>query len=224
MTYLRAINFLIAFLFTILPEGLYSQRPQRFQKEVDSIIALNQSIDKSNLILFTGSSSIRLWKDLKSTFSRDNVVGLGFGGSEMSDLLYYTDKLIIPFKPVQVFIYEGDNDISLGRTSDQILFTADSILRIISTKLPQTDVVFISPKPSLKRWHLREQYEAFNAQLKAWTLTKKNTLYADVWTPMLRSDGMVKKDIFIDDALHLNDNGYAIWAGALKKYIKNPRK
>src|SRR5688572_8404154 len=204
----RTINFLVALLSTLLPEILYAQNPERFQKEVDSIIALNQAVSKSNLILFTGSSSIRLWKDLKSTFSGHNVVGLGFGGSEMTDLLHYTNKLIIPFEPVQVFIYEGDNDISLGRSPDQILSAADSILAIIRAKLPQTEVIFISPKPSLKRWHLREQYEAFNAQLKAWTLTKKNTLYADVWTPMLRSDGMVKKDIFIDDALHLNDKGY----------------
>ena len=224
MRHSRITIFAVALLFVTLPKSLYSQNPQRFQKEIDSIVALNESVDRSNLILFTGSSSIRLWKDLKSAFPKNNVVGLGFGGSEMIDLLYYTEQLVIAFKPVQVFIYEGDNDISSGKTADQILTTAEKILGMIRAKLPETEVVFISPKPSLKRWHLKEKYETFNAKLKAWTLTKRNVKYADVWTPMLAADGTVKKDIFINDNLHLNDKGYAIWTRTLKKHIKKNSK
>src|SRR5687768_5575060 len=161
MRHLRTTIFAVALVFATLPQALYSQNPERFQKEIDSIVALNQSVDRSNLILFTGSSSIRLWKDLKSSFPKHNVVGLGFGGSEMIDLLYYTNELIIPFKPVQIFIYEGDNDVSAGKTADQILTSADQILGMIRQKLPDTEVVFISPKPSVKRWHLKERYESF---------------------------------------------------------------
>lgn len=216
----RSACFLFVVLSVAIPDWIYSQDPIRFQKEVDSIVASNRSISKSNLILFTGSSSIRLWKDLKSAFPGHNVVGLGFGGSEMADLLHFTNKLIIPFTPVQVFIYEGDNDISRGRTADQILSAANSVLEIIHAKLPHTEVVFISPKPSVQRWHLKEQYEAFNKKLKAWTLNKKNTKYADVWTPMLEADGIVKKDVFKEDGLHLNERGYSIWTQVLRSHIK----
>ena len=169
MRFLRRASILLAFctLITSAPL-LFAQNPARFQKEVDFIVAANGSVNKDNLILFTGSSSIRLWKNLSASFPDHNVLNMGFGGSEMADLLYYTDKLIIPFKPKQIFIYEGDNDLSLGRSPEQIIASADSILSRIKKHLPHAEVIFISPKPSLQRWALKEKYVAFNKQLKHW--------------------------------------------------------
>jgi lysophospholipase L1-like esterase len=210
---------LVTLTFLTASIVLFAQDPLRFKKEVDSIVLLNQSANKTNLILFTGSSSIRMWKDLKTSFPGHNVLNMGFGGSEMSDLLYYTDKLILPFKPKQIFIYEGDNDINAGRTIEHILASADSILIRIRTPFPQSEVVFISPKPSLARWGLKDKYEAYNRALKAWTKEKKNVRYADVWTPMLDTKGGVQKDIFIEDGLHLNKKGYSIWTKTLRKYL-----
>lgn len=197
---------------------LLAQDPARFQKEVDSIVATNKSVNKDNLILFTGSSSIRMW-NLSASFPEHNVLNMGFGGSEMADLLYYVDKVIIPFKPKQIFIYEGDNDLSFGRTPEQILASADGILSFVRKHLPESEVIFISPKPSLERWALKEKYEDYNKKLKNWTAQKRNVRFADVWSPMLDKDGKVMQDIFIADGLHLNDKGYSIWTNALRKYV-----
>ena len=216
---------LIALLALVtLPDVLVGQNPERFQKEVDSIISANRSINKDNLILFTGSSSIRMWENLKESFPKHNVLNMGFGGSEMADLLYYSDKIILAFKPKQIFIYEGDNDLSLGRSAEQILASADSILSRVRQRLPESEVIFISPKPSLKRWGLKEKYEDYNEKLKVWTAKKRNVRYADVWTPMLDSHGIVMQDIFIADGLHLNKKGYSIWTSALKKYVGSQPK
>ena len=207
-----------------LPGILVGQNPARFQKEVDSIVSANKSVNKDNLILFTGSSSIRLWENLKESFPNHKVMNMGFGGSEMADLLYYSDKLIVPFQPKQVFIYEGDNDLSLGRSAEQILASADAILSLIRQRLREAEVIFISPKPSLKRWALKEKYEDYNEKLKVWTSKKRNVRFADVWTPMLDRDGIVMQDIFIADGLHLNEKGYSIWTSALKKYVGSQPK
>ncbi len=219
---MRPLKFLSSAVVLILLTVQVSQAqgPKRFEKEVDSIVAHNLSVDRKDLILFTGSSSIRMWADLKKAFPEHNVVNLGFGGSAMADLLYFTDKIILQFKPKQILIYEGDNDISMGRTPEQILGAADSILARIRQELPKTEVVFISPKPSISRWHLKEKYETFNMRLQAWTKKKSNVRYADVWTPMLKKDGSVRDDIFLADNLHMNDKGYAIWTAALRKYLK----
>jgi lysophospholipase L1-like esterase len=224
MRFLPSVSILLTFcaLITWAP-FLSAQNPERFQKEVDSIVAANGSVNKNNLILFTGSSSIRLWKNLNASFPNHNVLNMGFGGSEMADLLYYTDKLIIPFKPKQIFIYEGDNDLSLGRSAAQIIASADSILSLIRQQLSDAEVIFISPKPSLKRWALKEKYEDYNKQLKHWVSGKRNVRFADVWTPMLDKDGRVMQDIFVADGLHLNEKGYSIWARALQKYLSRPR-
>ena len=224
MRFSRRASTILTFCALIVSASLLlAQNPARFQKEVDSIVAANGSVNKDNLILFTGSSSIRLWKNLNLSFPNHNVLNMGFGGSEMADLLYYTNKLIIPFKPRQIFIYEGDNDLSLGRSPAQIIASADSILSLIKQYLPHAEVIFISPKPSLQRWPLKEKYEDYNKQLKHWVSKKRNARYADVWTPMLNNNGTVMQDIFIADGLHLNEKGYSIWTSALKKYLLRPK-
>jgi lysophospholipase L1-like esterase len=214
---------LVLCTFNITGPLLLAQNPGRFAKEVDSIVAANQSFRKDNLVLFTGSSSIRLWKNLSVAFPEHNVLNMGFGGSEMADLLYYTDKLIIPFQPKQIFIYEGDNDLSVGRSAEQIIASADSILLRVRQHLPEAEVVFISPKPSLKRWELKAKYEDFNKKFRDWATKKRGVRFADVWTPMLDRNGKVMQDIFVADGLHLNEKGYSIWTSALKKYLAPPK-
>ena len=216
----RHIILFAAAVFLLSFKVSQAQNSQRFEQEVDSIVAHNLTVDRNNLIIFTGSSSIRMWNTLKADFPKHNVVNLGFGGSEMADLLYYADKIILQFKPKQVFIYEGDNDITAGRSTEGILTAADSILAMIRQDLPQTEVVFISPKPSVSRWHLKAKYETFNKQLQKWAKSKNNVRYADVWTPMLKKNGEVRNDLFLADHLHMNEKGYAIWTAQLKKYLK----
>jgi lysophospholipase L1-like esterase len=196
------------------------QDPNRFRKEIDSLVALNKSASRENLILFTGSSSIRMWKDLKTAYPKHNVMNMGFGGSDMSELLYYADEIIVPFAPKQLFIYEGDNDIAKGKTPDQILASADSLVGLIKQKLPDMEIVFISAKPSVRRWELKNEYIAFNKALKEWASKQKNVRYADVWTPMVKRNGEVMADLFIEDNLHMNKKGYQIWRKALKKFLR----
>jgi hypothetical protein len=40
--------------------------------------------------------------------------------------------------------------------------------------------------------------------------------YVDVASYLLNKDGTVMTDIFVDDDLHLNDLGNAIWGAAIK--------
>jgi len=91
---------------------LPAQSSRPFEKEVADLTAQDSTVRKRKVILFTGSSSVRFWKDIQSYFPEYNVVNRGFGGSTMADLLYYTDKLIIPYRPRMIFIYEGDNDLA----------------------------------------------------------------------------------------------------------------
>ena len=59
------------YLFIILLNVTFClAQPNRFQKEVEELSAKYDSllIDKTNTIVFTGSSSIRMWHDLKQRF------------------------------------------------------------------------------------------------------------------------------------------------------------
>lgn len=200
--------------------SLSAQDPTRFQSEIDNLLTADSSVKHKKIILFTGSSSIRMWKSLATDFPNHNTLNRGFGGSEMTDLLYYAEQLIIKHHPKEIFIYEGDNDINSGKSPDEILKTADQLLTLIRTKLPKNiKIFFISPKPSLARWHLKETYLTYNQQLKSWTKQHKKVFFVDVWSPLLNSNGEVLKDIFIQDGLHLNEKGYKIWAKAIEGFL-----
>ena len=210
----------VCFIFC-LSANLYAQDPLRFEKEIATLKTTDSLVEKKKLILFTGSSSIRLWKDLKTSFLAYNIVNRGFGGSETSDLVYYFDQLILPYQPKKIFIYEGDNDINSGKTPERILSDMDQLMKLVRTKLsPSVKVFIISPKPSIARWALKDKYVVFNAQLKAWTRTQKRVKFIDVWTPALDHDGKVLSDIFVADNLHMNKKGYDIWVKVIGPYLR----
>jgi len=210
---------LLGCLFSF-PLLLHGQDPLRFEQEVNELVAGDSAVNKKKLILFTGSSSIRFWKSLKSDFPAINTLNNGFGGSEMTDLLYYADQLIIKYNPKEIFIYEGDNDLNSGKKVSEILQAANQLLTLIRERLPKNvKVFFISAKPSQARWTLKEKYLDYNRQLEAWTKTEKRVYFVDVWAPLVDAQGEVWKDIFIADGLHLNEKGYKIWADAIKKFL-----
>ena len=74
-------------ILTNLTFPLLAQDPLRFEKDVEELTLADTSIDKKDIILFTGSSSIRIWSDIQSYFPGHNIVNKGFGGSETTDLL-----------------------------------------------------------------------------------------------------------------------------------------
>ncbi len=197
-------------LFSLISIALAAQSPTRFAQEVKKFENTAENYPEENRIVFTGSSSIRLWTDFKSYFPEHNVINTGFGGSETTDLLFYKDVLIGQYSPKQVFIYEGDNDINSNKP---LLYVLNNMISLVFALQYQgiEDIVIISPKPSIARWQLKESYEKLNEALKTVASIDDGVRFADVWTPMLNEDGSLKEDLFIDDGLHMNKKGYDIW-------------
>lgn len=215
---IRSVLFLAILSFTLI---IHAQDPRRFQKEIDTIDFKN--IKKANsheLIIFTGSSSIRRWENIPEYFPGKNIINTGFGGSQMSDLLYYSDSVIIKYKPVQVFIYEGDNDIAAGKKPDEVIKDAGALFKKTIKEIPNLQIVIISVKPSVSRWKLKDEYIKLNNLYKKLSLENKSIKFIDVWTPLLNNEGLPKKEIFVSDSLHINKLGYDIWAREIKKIIK----
>jgi len=194
--------------------------PTRFADQVAELAKAAKNVDTENLILFTGSSSVRMWKDLDERYPDKNILNHGFGGSVMNDLNYFLEPLVLNYMPSQVFIYEGDNDMSSQIPAEDVLVTAKEIVAAIHAKFPKTEIVFISPKPSIARWDLQSSYLQMNNLLK--TYAEKHALikYADVWSAMLDSNGVVFQDIFLEDDLHMNEKGYDLWAEVIGPMLK----
>jgi len=200
---------------------LVSQDPARFQSEIDSLRRLQiENPESKEILLFTGSSSIRMWKDVQEYFPDYYVINTGFGGSHMSDLLFYLEDLVLQYHPDQVFIYEGDNDVSDGKKAGRIRREARKLVEGITLSNPGAYISFISPKPSLARWDLRSQYNKVNKSLSAYAASNDGIEFIDVWGVMLNPQGTPRTDVFLEDGLHMNKTGYDIWSGEIIKYVK----
>jgi lysophospholipase L1-like esterase len=172
-------------------------------------------------ILFVGSSSLTKWTDVQDYFPGYTVVNRGFGGSTLSDLIRYEDEVIFKYKPKQIVIYCGENDAASSDTvTGKVVFERfQRLFTDIRKNLPGVPVVFISLKPAPSRWHLKEKEIEANHLIKSFLKKQKKAKFVSVWKDMLNAEGQPNPDIFIEDNLHMNAKGYAIWQKALQPYL-----
>lgn len=206
-------------VFAVLFTQLHAQDPLRFQQEIEAFKIADDTTDYDDVILFTGSSSVRFWRSLEEDFPNVNVLNRGFGGSHFSDLIYFSDQLILQYLPKKIFIYEGDNDIAAGKSVDSIFMDAEYLIKKIRRTLPDAEIHFIAPKPSVARWELKDLYLTLIDKFRVWSAKDPKLYFVDVWTPMCDENGNVFTDIFITDNLHMNAKGYDIWEKVVRPYL-----
>jgi len=202
----------------------FAQTENKFTNEVKELIEKTKASwnpDKETIV-FTGSSSVRMWENLQESFPEHQILNTGFGGSEASDLLFFLDELVLSYKPKKVFIYEGDNDLWANKKPNTIIKTTDKIIQAIHNKDLNTQVVLISAKPSISRWNIRNKYKRLNRKMKRLVKNDDRVKFVDVWQPML-TNRKLNKSLFIEDGLHMNQMGYDIWYDALKNLIIQPK-
>jgi lysophospholipase L1-like esterase len=215
----RVFPTLILFVFTFAAHAA-GDAFEKWEPEIQKFEAADRAqMPPKGAILFVGSSSIRFWTNLVESFPKKNVIQRGFGGSTMADALHFADRIILPYEPKEILVYEGDNDLAGGKSPQTVAAEFRELVEKIHAKLPKTKVWFISVKPSPSRWKLEAQARALNAEIEWWSKAQKRVGYIDVWTPMLGPDGNPRPDIFREDKLHMNAEGYEIWRKIIGKKI-----
>ena len=207
-----------------LAPGLRAQTnsgPARFEAEIKAF----EAADRTNpppqgAVLFVGSSSIRLWKTLARDFPNQKVINRGFGGSHVADSLAFADRIILPYKPKMVVIYAGDNDIAAGKPPETVFADFNALTEKIHAKMPQTRIAFISIKPCPSRWHLADKIRAANEMIARRCAQDKRLVYIDVFGPMLGTDGKPRPELFVEDKLHMNEQGYALWKRIVAPHLQ----
>ena len=193
--------------------------PTRFEQAIQAFEAEDRAMmPPAGAIVVTGSSSIRRWHpSLKQDLAPLTVVPRGFGGSTMQDVEHFLDRIVLPYKPRAVVIYEGDNDTGrYGVPPAEIAGRLGAIVERVHAALPSTRVYVMSVKPSLARVGVWDKAQETNLLYQQLAADNDLVSYIDVATPFLRADGKVMDDIFIADGLHLNEKGTRIWASTIK--------
>jgi lysophospholipase L1-like esterase len=215
---IKSILYVLCFiLLCAMSQAQTSKAP--FYDDVQTIKAYDRMFAPvKNPIVFVGSSSIRKWDNLQVSFGSYNVMNRGIGGAVIDNIIQYANELIFAYKPRQIVIYVGENDLP-GSLPDTILAKTKRLIHLIRGKMPETPIVYISLKPSPVRSEFFEKCKQTNELLKAWLATEKNIDYVDIFTPMLKK-GKPMPELFVSDMLHMNAKGYAIWEKKVKPKLK----
>ena len=198
------------------------KNPERFEKDIVNF----ETKDKVNppeqgAIVCIGSSSMRGWhKTINDDLSPLTIIPRGFGGSNMNDALFYMDRIVLPYKPRAIVLYEGDNDIAQGITPSNIRNTFREFVEKVHYQLPECRIYVLSIKPSIKRWNMWERMKEANTLLAIECTKNKLLNFVDVASVMLDKDGNPIKEIFKDDNLHMTSKGYKAWTNVLKPILE----
>lgn len=212
---------LVASLFVL---SVQAQTPAhdfaRWEKDIAAFEAEDRTTPPpQNAVVFTGSSTIRLWRTMAEDLPGYKVVNRGFGGSEIVDVTYYADRIIIPLKPKMLFIRSGGNDIFRGNSAEKVFADFKALVAKIHGKLPQTEIVYIALSPSVARWNQADKELALNAMVKDFVKTAKRVKYLDDADISLGADGKPRPELFIADKLHFNAEGYKLFSAKVREYL-----
>ena len=175
-------------------------------------------------VLFIGSSSIVFWKDLNEDMDGMPVLNRGFGGSTIPEVNYYTERIVFPYEPSMIVFYCGENDINAGASPERVATDFKNWHQRVDLKFPDIPIVFISMKPSISRWALKEQFEQGNTLIKEYIEQQEQLSYINVDPVMLNEAGEPDPDIFISDGLHMNRTGYERWTALMRTHIEEVYK
>lgn len=216
----RAVSLLVITL--LCTSVIRSQGNIPFWKEVQ-VFKQKDSVQfpAANQVLFIGSSSFTLWKDVQDYFPKHKILNRAFGGSTLVDLIRFRYDVIYPYQPKQIVIYCGENDFAASDTVTVgiVMQRFKALYQLIRAKYAGVPLLYVSMKPSPSRMHLLTKYKEANQQIAAFLKTDKKAAFADVFQPMLKADGTPLDDIFLKDNLHMNAKGYAIWKKVLEKLL-----
>lgn len=190
--------------------------PSRWDKAIETFEKSDQDKPPAkNGILFTGSSSIRLWK-LDQSFPSLAAINRGFGGSHISDVVHFAPRIVVKYQPRLIVFYAGDNDLAAGKTPERVRDDFKAFVEAVRKDLPKTRVVFLSIKPSPARAKIVEQQKKTNGLIEDYCRGVEGVAYLDVGKALLGADGKPRAELFLKDGLHLNEDGYKVWNEILR--------
>lgn len=206
---------------TAAPAPAQTTNSRPFEAEILAF----EAADKTNplphgAILFTGSSSIRKWTTLAQDFKGHKVINRGFGGSHISDSVYYADRIVIPYLPQKIVLFAGLNDLDAGKTPDQVFDDFKAFVQKVHRALPKVEIDFLSITTSPLRWHEVEQVKKANGLISSWIIGQDHLTFINVFPATLGEDGQPKPELFLADRLHMNAEGYVIWTKIIEPYLK----
>jgi lysophospholipase L1-like esterase len=200
------------------------KRHEQFLKVVEKgegdVIFLGDSITQG----WEGKAAKKVWDD---NFGQFKPVNLGIGGEQTTHVLWRITegKELDPIKPKLAVIMIGTNNTG-GHSAEQIAGGIKAIVEELRKQKPDMKILLLGvfPRASGVEKGADAPKEKLNPKIKQINdiISKyaddKNVFYKDIGPKFLNKDGALERKI-MPDLLHLSEEGYKIWAEAIKDDI-----
>lgn len=213
---------LSAFLLLAFALFFSQEKKPMFWQDIENFKKQDQQTPPpKDAILLIGSSSFTKWTDVAEYFPNKTIINRGFGGSRLTDLNFYAHDLL-DYQPKQIIIYCGENDFAddAKLKADVVVERFKTFYQKIRAKFPKIEVDYISIKYSPSRENLWPQMKEANKKIAAFMKKQPNAEFIDITKVMQDANGNVRKDLFVEDMLHMTPEGYKLWTSVMNPYMK----
>ena len=219
-SFMKTVAVIILCLLTIATAWADS-RLDRFEIAVRAFeIEHDDASLAKDATLFVGSSSIARWRTLANDIGISPVYSRGLNGAYIADIIYFFERIVVPLQPRRIVFYCGENDIYSGKSPAQVMSDFKTLVEKVKDSLPQARIFFLSLKPSPARWARWERMVQTNRLIQTYAKENNKLTYVDVSSLMFSSTGLPRDDIWAKDRLHINDQGYQLWARSINAVLE----
>lgn len=211
---------------SVSPQALLAPYREAAEKKWSEAITTFDQQNKSetdpdDAILFIGSSSIRRWTTMAADMAPYPTVRRGYGGAKYTDMAVFVDQLISPhdYRAIVMFVGNGVVGKDDDHTPDQIEALTRHIVSVSHQHQPGAPFFLIEITPCEKRFEAWPKIRAVNARLREIALSTPDTYFIPTASHYLNADGTPRPELFVEDKLHLNEDGYKQWASLIRRRL-----
>jgi lysophospholipase L1-like esterase len=194
-------------------------RPGSYKLRLD----LFKSYPNSKKDLIFLGNSITQGVDWAELLQNKNARNRGISGDITYGVLERLSE-VTEGQPAKVFILIGINDIEHNIPDSLIVNNYRRMIRQIKAESPRTKIYFHTLLPvnneftQFKKHYNKDEHILFvNTELKK-IAAEENITLIDLHSHFLDASNKLDKR-YTQDGLHLNAEGYKVWAGILKQYL-----
>jgi len=140
----------------------------------------------------------------------------------MSDLLYFGDRLVLPYRPRLIVLHVGANDVHNGTPPARVLADFQAFVARVRAALPRVPIVFSSLTPGPGRWSEAGVRRETNRLIEAYVATQPGLRFIDLWDAMLTPGGKPREDLWVEDRVHPNHAGYLLRVQLMRPLLGQP--
>jgi lysophospholipase L1-like esterase len=197
----------------------------RFEPNVQAYEAADRAASPpANAILLAGDSQFYRWKTLAEDLPGYTVVNRGIDSFQTSDLVYFTERIVLPYKPRFIVLHVGGNDVNNGKGPEQILSDFKAFVAKVRAAMPDVPIAFSGITPGPGRWNQAAVRKQTNQTVRDYIAMQKGLHFIDLWDAMLTPDGQPREDLWVEDRIHPNQAGYQIRVRIMRPLLGPPDK